>query len=399
MNKLLLISFLILASLPVVGQNTIRRDEILNYTDTNALFIRNGRKMLVDKLIDGDMGKVRQIKNSLLLAENEKYLTFYPYETWLLLYSVGDYDELLYYLNQYDQETGEKLKLKIKPAPDELEANLQAWVRKNRTGIENDIRKQVDNAEKRDFLILNLRYLTGGKDYPDITRESLNADADTFLMKHPDSKYSYFTRQYIRYKMVPSKWGLGYEFFSGYGMGTGNLHRNFSGHVPFGVAFDVMYTNWTLYLRNYIGIGSTRADIPVNGTIWPSATKANTYIPEVSLGYVLPLKSRLQLSPFAGVGALMVSPTESQKDDSYYNQVGTLGSFAWMTGLNMDIRLGKYRSGYPMVSYNEQAFWILRIRYGYVASGLAKQYPGLSGNMHYITVGIGGVGRQVKREF
>jgi len=398
MYKSIVFSLLLMCSLSAMGQTDKLRNEILNYTDSNALYIRNGRKMLIDKLIDGDLNKARQIKNSLLLNENEKYLTFYPYEQRMLLYCLGEYDELQYSMQQTDEKAIEKMKLKIKPAADDLELTVLALVRKSRLNIENDLRKQVVNAENRDFLILNMRYMVGGKEYPDITRESLNANADTFLLKYPETKYSGYVRQYIRYKMVPSKWGYGFEFFSGYGLGTGNLYNNFHGHVPLGVAFDVLYKNWTLYLRDYIGIGSTYSDIAVNGTVWPKSTKANTCIPEASLGYTLPLKSKLHISPFAGIGGLLLSPTESQKDESYYKQTSNLGSFAWIAGLNVDIKLGKKNETYPFVATNEEAFWFLRIRYGYVMSNLANMYPGLSGNMHYLTIGIGGIGHRIKRD-
>ena len=398
MYKSIVFSLLLLCSLSVMGQTDNLRNEILNYTDSNALYIRNGRKMLVDKLIDGDLNKVKQIKNSFLLTENEKYLTFYPYELRMLLYYLGEYDELQYFIQQNDPKTIEKMKLKIKPAADDLESCLLTLARKNRMNIENNIRKQVESAETRDFLILNLRYMVGGKDYPDITRENLNANADTFLLKYPENTYKEYVRQYIRYKMVPSDWGYGFEFFSGYGIGTGNLYNNFQGHVPFGVAFDVLYKNWSLYLRDYIGIGSTYSDITVNGTVWPKATKANTIIPEASLGYILPLKSRLHISPFVGIGGLILSPTESQKDESYYKKVGELDSFAGIVGLNVDVKLGKNTGAYPLLSYNEESFWFLRIRYGYVMSNFANTYPGLSGNMHYLTIGFGGIGHRIKRD-
>ncbi len=398
MYRFVINSLLLFSSFSVMGQTDNLRNEILNYTDSNALFIRNGRKMIIDKLIDGDVDKLRQIKNSLLLSENEKYLTFYPYEMRLLLYYVGEYDELQYYINSYDERTVESLKLKIKPAVDELENCLLASVRKRRADIEADIRAHVENIENRDFMILNLRYLIGGKDYSDVTRESLNADADTFLLKHPDSKYVGYTREYIRYKLVQSNWGMGLEFFSGYGIGTGNLYNNFHGHVPVGFALDVLYKNWSLYIRDYIGIGTTHADIPVNGTVWPTGTKANTFIPEATLGYMLPFKSNLHISPFAGVGGLMLSPTENQKEESYYKQASELNSFVWIAGVNMDIKLGKNTSGQPLVSYNEDGFWFLRVRYGYVMSNINKLYPGLTGNMHYLTIGIGCMARKVKRD-
>jgi len=398
MHKFIIISLLLLSAFSGMAQTDILRNEILNYTDSNAVYIQNGRRMLIDKLISGDVNKVRQLKNALLLAENDKYLTFYPYEVRLLLYYLGEYDELQYYINSYDENTIKRLKLKIKPPADDLENTVLVTVRKNRTNIECDILAHVNNVENRDFLKMNLHYLIAGKDYPDITRESLNVDADAFLKDHPESKYVGYTRQYIRYKLVTSKWGYGFEFFSGYGLATGNLYNSFHGHVPIGIAFDVLYKNWTLYLRDYIGIGTTHTDIAVHGTVWPNATKANTMIPEATLGYMLPLKSKFHLSPFAGVGGLLLSPTDSQKDESYYKQVGELNNFAWITGINMDIKLGKNRGINPMVSDNEAAFWFLRIRYGYVMSNISKLYPGLSGSMHYLTIGIGGQGHRVKRD-
>jgi len=398
MHKFIIISLLLLSAFSGMAQTDILRNEILNYTDSNAVYIQNGRRMLIDKLISGDVNKVRQLKNALLLAENDKYLTFYPYEVRLLLYYLGEYDELQYYINSYDENTIKRLKLKIKPPADDLENTVLVTVRKNRTNIECDILAHVNNVENRDFLKMNLHYLIAGKDYPDITRESLNVDADAFLKDHPESKYVGYTRQYIRYKLVTSKWGYGFEFFSGYGLATGNLYNSFHGHVPIGIAFDVLYKNWTLYLRDYIGIGTTHTDIAVRGTVWPNATKANTMIPEATLGYMLPLKSKFHLSPFAGVGGLLLSPTDSQKDESYYKQVGELNNFAWITGINMDIKLGKNRGINPMVSDNEAAFWFLRIRYGYVMSNISKLYPGLSGSMHYLTIGIGGQGHRVKRD-
>jgi hypothetical protein len=398
MKKLITILLVLMSTVGAAGQTNSLRSEILNYTDTNAVFIRNGRRMLTDKLINGDMEKVRQIKNSLLLAENEKYLTFYPYEMRLLLYYLGEYDELLYTITSLDEKTMEEMRLKVKPGEDDLQERLQNGVRKNREKIEADISQQVENAENRDFLILNLHYLTGGKEYPEITRESLNNDADTFLLKHPDSQYEAFTRENIRYKLVASNWGWGFEFFSGYGLCTGMLHDKFRSNVPFGVDFDIAYKKWTLYLRDYIGIGTVHQDIALNNGVWPNATKANTIVPEASVGYNLTTRTGLCFAPFAGIGGLDFMPTDSQKSDSYYKQVGTADAFTYTVGLNVDIPLGKTSGLNPVVSYNEEGKWFLRIRYGYVMPQFSARYSGFEGNMHYLTIGIGGIGHKIKRD-
>ena len=396
MRKGLLISSLLLFTLIGFAQSNAIRNDILNYKDTTVDFISKGRNYLTNKLIEGDVASVRAIKNELLLAENDKYMALTPYEIRLLLYWLGDYDELFYFINSFDKQTTDKLRLKIKPGQDVLLENLLESLRKNRTKIEKNISTHVENTENRDFLILNLRFMLGSKDYPDVTRESLNADADTFLIKHPDSHYAGYTREYIRYRMVSSNWGFGFEFFSGYGLTTHKLNDKFGGNIPIGVAFDIGYKKWTLYLRDYIGIGRTYQNINVNGTVWPDNTKANVIVPEASLGYNFPTKSRIQFAPFVGIGGVDFAPTSNQKGESYFSKVGNLGSFAYTVGLNLDIRLGKTSS---VISYSEIGNWFLRIRYAYIMPQFGSSYAGFEGNMHYLTIGIAAFAHNVKRKY
>ncbi len=399
MRKSVLIVSLLLFALMGYCQSNRVKNEILNYNDSNVEFITKGRRYLIDKLMDGDMAKVKEIKNALLLNENDKYLTFYPYEIRLILYLTGDYDELLYTVNSFDAIKADRMRLAIKPTQDNLMENLMATLHKKRTAIETNISAQVTNPENRDFLIMNLHYLMATKDNPDITREELNADADNFLSKHSGSKYVPYTRQYIRYKMVKSNWGYGFEMFSGYGLFTHNLRDKFADNIPFGVAFDVSYKNLTLYLRDYIGIGSTHQDIALDGVVWPNNTKANTIIPEASLGYRIPTKNRFQFAPFAGIGGLDFSPTDNQKTEGYYNKASDISAFAYIAGLNLDFRLGKTSGGVPLVSYNEEGYWFIRVRYAYVMPKFGNSYSAFEGNMHYLTVGVSVFGRKLKREY
>jgi hypothetical protein len=41
----------------------------------------------------------------------------------------------------------------------------------------------------------------------------------------------------------------------------------------------------------------------------------------------------------------------------------------------------------------------MRIRYGYCMPQFGNKYDGMTGNMHYITVGFGGMGRGLKRQY
>ena len=67
-----------------------------------------------------------------------------------------------------------------------------------------------------------------------------------------------------------------------------------------------------------------------------------------------------------------------------------------MLGINLDIKFGpKIVPEYsPKASYG-----FVRVRYGYTMPQFAKNYAGMAGNMHYITIGFGGLGRALKREY
>jgi len=62
--------------------------------------------------------------------------------------------------------------------------------------------------------------------------------------------------------------------------------------------------------------------------------------------------------------------------------------------VSFDIKFG---NTYPFYSQSDYGF--LRIRYGYSIPNFSKKYDGISGGSHYITVGIGGLMRGVKRVY
>ncbi len=392
-----------IALLPVfsMGQVDSLQHEILNYDDKKQEIISNGRRLLLDSFLEDDFEKVEEVKNYLVgEVENEDYAVFYPAEYWFILYWTGEYQELLKSINQFDSVTVISFQYKIKPDNDLLYNKLLVKTSQMKDFLISQLQKSMVAEVDKDFLIMNLSYLLAGKNDPDITQDMLNDMADEFLGNHPNSEYEDYTRKNIRFRQVASKWGFGFEFFSGYGIFTDKLSEEYKNNIPIGVAFDICYKDFTLFLRDYIGFSKNNNDWDYGTGVWEEGSQVRIFLPEASLGYTLFENNHLKITPFAGVATTNIGPTEFDKDEEPdLEKVELDFTGTYTMGLNLDIKLG--RSKIPMVSYNkpEDSYWFLRLRYSYNNMGFDKKYDGFNGNMHYLTIGIGGLGRAIKRDY
>ena len=105
---------------------------------------------------------------------------------------------------------------------------------------------------------------------------------------------------------------------------------------------------------------------------------------------------RVKLAPFAGIGGVIFSPTENDIKNEPFLQDVEVGGFSYMAGMNLDIKLGK-RQNDRNISFNSEGFGFIRLRYSYCSPRFSQIHDGITGNMHYITIGIGAFGRSVKR--
>ncbi|MFV0391941.1 MAG: hypothetical protein ACK5KP_08700 [Paludibacteraceae bacterium] len=379
----------------IYGSDSIKK-EILSYADTQSQLITKGRRLLLDRFTEGDLRKVKEVKDYLKLqVETRDYLVLYPFEHWLILYWTKEYPELLNLIKNPDafEYAGTK---RIKPSEDILFDRLKEKSLSSLDKLMYDIRTVEMPSDDKDFLILYLNAILSGEK-SEITQDRLNELSDGFLKNHPNSEYNDFIRENIRYKYIPSKWGLAYEFFSGYGWNEGNLNHYFKSNVPIGIAFDVQYKNLSLYLRNYIGFSKTRQDILSPNGFWFNDSQVRVYIPEASLGYVAYENHRFKLAPFAGIGGVDFSPTEADVEDYPYLKDADIGGFSYTAGLNLDVKLGN-RANDRNWNFPTTGFGFIRLRYSYVIPQISQKHDVMTGNMHYITIGIGAFGRNIKRD-
>ncbi|MEL6926103.1 MAG: hypothetical protein AAFO94_18825, partial [Bacteroidota bacterium] len=197
-----------------------------------------------------------------------------------------------------------------------------------------------------------------------------------------------------------SKFGLGFEFFTGFGKYTGELNRHFNYNVPFGVAFDLRYKNWTLFLRDYIGLGRINENVEQNGITWTPESGAESVLAEASIGYTFRSNRKLTLTPFIGISGHEISPRARDRDlRPELDDVRLRFTRTYTTGINLDLKLAQ--SNIPIASMNkpEEGYWMMRVRYSFNAPEFQRRYGAFSGHMHYITIGFGGIGRRVKRDY
>ncbi|MDH5379664.1 MAG: hypothetical protein OEW75_02355 [Cyclobacteriaceae bacterium] len=381
----------------IFGQVDSIKRQIMQYEESKSIIISKGRNLLLDKFIEGDLQKVKEVKDYLVQIEDENYFAFYPAEYWFILYWTGDYVELAEDIRNFDPDRFESYNTKIRPSNDMLYNKLNEKSFENESQIKNQIQTSNLDSETKEVIILNLEWLLLGIRNDVYAQDSLNHQADIFLKIYTPSEFEGFVKNQVRYKEVPKDWGMTFEFFTGYSIYTGNLSENYSNNVPIGVAFDICYKKFELYLRDYIGFNETRKDFNYSLGIWEKGSEIVVFLPEASLGYVVYNDNRYKLSPFAGIGSMDISPpTSDTKDIPELKEISLEFTTTYIAGFNLDIKLGaKHTPEYrPKTSYG-----FIRVRYGYSMPGFEKKYNGMSGNMHYITVGFGGMARGVGREY
>lgn len=377
------------------GQVDSLKNEILKYKDEKSETILKGRKLTLDKFMENDKVKVIELLEFLQKQENEDYLAFYPSEKWLLYYWTQQYQQVLKDVQDFDSTYMGRMNRQVKPQRDLLLIKIKEKLFQQRNEIKQQILQSDLNEEDKNFLALNFDYLLFSYDNKEITQDSLNIFSNKYLQKFPHSNFDKYVRQYIRYEFVQSKWGLAFEFFSGYGIFTDNLEKKFKNNIPIGVAFDICYKNFALYLRDYIGFSRTKDSILFKDGTWRKDAQVRVFLPEASLGYTT-IDSRLfKVAPFVGISSTDISPTDyDKKKYPEYENVELAFTTTYTFGLNLDFKLGKFKKKKPEPSYG-----FVRVRFAYNKPQFNWKYNGFDGDFYYLTIGVGGLARGNKRDY
>ncbi len=161
----------------------------------------------------------------------------------------------------------------------------------------------------------------------------------------------------------------------------------------------MLYKDFNLSLSALLATTpKNKKDIPYSQGVLSSKSNFFMAFPHVTLGYEIFDNRRLRVIPYMGVGGSSIEASEDKNKTDEENMVLTdevsLGmKTTFVGGCKLEIKLGK-KSHYAPVSYA-----CISVKYNYVMPSFQTKHEGMSGGLHTITIGFGGVVRWLKRAY
>ena len=351
--------------------------------------IRRGREYLLEKFLDRDYEKVKEIKDYLLGLETDKIKAFSQYEIWRILFWTQEFDVLISSFRQVDQTYVNNWELTIIPRYDDLREQLFRQSIEDEHLLRFYLAEAKLSEEDKVFLNLYLDWdLTPKNWYGEpIDKEKIekcNTSADLFLAKYPNSDYDWFVRHMIRKVFVDKKrgWGMGMDLCSG--LSTGTFARPIGG---IGLSLDFFYGKFDFMLGYEVVFGKTVVDVPytINSVpeIYPKGSHSNTIVWYATLAYPVLEKKRLRLAPFVGIGGVSDSypddkvPGSNLKNQGEHRWTGNAGLCLDIKGrLAYDVGVARFKYMFSMTLPNApiSAMHTLSVGWTYVIRGEERAY-------------------------
>ncbi|MBK8946669.1 MAG: hypothetical protein IPM32_15555 [Ignavibacteriae bacterium] len=370
--------------------------EILNYNDIDIQIIGKSRKLIIDKLKEGDFNKVREILNYLdNKFDTSKVIVFWDTERWQIEYLINNLSYILNSSKIFKHSSYEYLNTKLQAPQDLIWQEIKELTKSKYSELQNNIEVSLLNNEEKDLLNLTLNYLVQDEVERKITQENVNSQADIFLEKYKYSSYTYFVRNYIRFVYKFSDWAYGYGIDLGFGSFTDGTIHYIKSYLPLGMQLDLYYKDFVSSLRFSAGvISKVKQEFEYIG-IWKKDLKLNIYHAELSLGFPIMYFSNLRVNPYAGVALGNISPpSEVAKEDGNDVDLGT--EFGFVFGFNTTISFSSTVNKFD--DFSLFGDWLLNIRFGYSTVSFKDRNPLLNGNTYFITLGFGGISRSLFRD-
>ncbi|HQN94108.1 MAG TPA: hypothetical protein PLQ09_08310, partial [Prolixibacteraceae bacterium] len=161
--------------------------------------IDKARTMLLDMFSKGDLAKVKEIKDFLINAEDEKFNSFFLAEYWFILCWTQEYNELCLSLQNLDSAKIERYKQRSWPKQDSLYTRLYRASMENELFLKQLINESDADKECREIAALTLdKLLIESKNNP-YAQDSINEKADNFLNNSESKRYNDYIKKHIRY--------------------------------------------------------------------------------------------------------------------------------------------------------------------------------------------------------
>ena len=285
--------------------------------------IAKGRAYLLEKFLDRDYDKVKEIKDYLMTLEDDNYIAFWPSELYHILQWTKEYGELTSLLRSMDSayfSVPDNTKKKVLPEYDDLYKQLYLRGLEDKHLLQFGLQEADLTSEDRAFLTMFLDWLFVEKHYlvrdiqKDENQTRVNEVATRFLSDYPNSDYEYFVRHAIRKQYVENDWGWGMGLDICGGFLSGSLKDKFKPIFGLGISVDVLYKKFLLNLGYDIIISDTKLDQAYSGGIYPAGSRDNVMNFYADLGYRIVDGRVISIAPFVGIGGAWDTYGYGQQD-------------------------------------------------------------------------------------
>lgn len=362
-KKLLLLGLLMaIVTMPALAQIENELDQ------SKSELVRKGRDYLLEKFLDRDYDKVKEIKDYLLGLETEDFLAFIPAEYWHILLWTREYDVLLAEFRQIDSAYITALDKKVMPYRGRLIDQLYRRSMEDEHQLRFYLQEAQLSQEDFDFLSLYLDWdlkpenqrgylhyygsLCLGDCYGD---KEINELADKFLAQYPHSGYEWFVRHFIRVKYGKNDFGIGMGIDLCTGLSSAALPKPVGG---FGVNMDVYYKKYILMLGMDMLYSRSRVDVPytINSVphIYPQGSEIDIIVLYADLSYPIIEKEKTRLAPYLGLGGIVENIPDDKEEGSTLKKLGNK-YLSYNAGLCFDIK-GRF--------LGDEAIWRIKYRFG-----------------------------------
>lgn len=380
MKKFLLSSVFLTISLISLAQIDLKQ-EIISFSDTTELIIRNGRKMLVEKTVKGDHEGSNQLLNYLKSNVDNRYVILYPYEE--ILISLANRNFRLFLFNAKNFSTLMEGKTKtVQTEP--IQQEINAYLSKEIDYVKADVETSALNEEEKSLIRLFIRY------YFNDNSTDLYKDIKNFKKTYPRTEYADFANQM---KGSSSSGRMNFSLGYGHEFINGNISDYFDNHfqiMSFEIDGFVNRTYWSLFFSGSVGSFNSTIDIPVrkNDLIHKAGESASTIKYGLKLGHSVYSNKSINFYPYFALGGYeIMSQSDDFEDFESSEEKNSLSvSFFNGVGASCDVFLKKWKS---KNSYGPDGYVFIRPGAEFDYFFTNKEISKGSAFSAYITLGIG----------
>lgn len=230
------------------------KNQIIAFTDSTEIMIRNGRKLILEKTVTGNHHEALETLNYLKNNVDNNYVILYPSEELLFSLATSNFELFLYNAKNFNNLMEGKTKA---IQANEIGIPLQEYIFQEMDLIKKDLANSKLSEENQQFIQLYIDYYEG------IDKLTVNKSIKNYKKTYPKTEYNYFLnelKQYTSTSYINFCIGYGHEFLNG------NISNSFDSHFQImSLEFEgfVNQTYFSLFMNGSVSKIYSKIDMPV----------------------------------------------------------------------------------------------------------------------------------------